>query len=372
MPIALMPDATTPPWPTQPEVGASRDSSGREVEQSNASISSTQYVSQAMPIGGLAGFRGGNAAERLVAFVMAGRFLVSHTAICLAWWGPAFPARATAPTTFALPDFRGRSGVGAGTVTDQGGLAFGSFGFATKWEEGSFTRPSRRPTCQPTTGHRQHPGLGHSHGGATVSAGGHSHTTDAQGNHSHGGITGTESATHFHGGTTDLAGEHTHPYLMATPGSGSLAAGGSGHDGAHGERHVEPPARPTTSTLSRPAAKTRRTPTSSRRTGCTPTPPRSWPITSTSSTLTAGTRTTVNLGGGGVPMLVLSPTLTITKIVYAGTQAATSLAALDAAAVEAEGTDGELAAIREELAALRALLMPATRRVMSSPSRGPH
>ncbi len=71
-------------------------------------------------------------------------------------------------------------------------------------------------------------------------------------------------------------------------------------------------------------------------------------------------------------MLVLSPVLTITKIVYAGTQAATSLAALDAAAVEAEGTDGELAAIREELAALRALLMPATRRVMSSPSRGPH
>jgi hypothetical protein len=81
----------------------------------------------------------------------------------------------------------------------------------------------------------------------------------------------------------------------------------------------------------------------------------------------------VSLGGGGVPMLVLSPVLTITKIIYAGNQASTR-AVLDAAPAPASFADpaDEMAAIRDELAALKALLMPATRRVMSSPSRGPH
>jgi hypothetical protein len=64
--------------------------------------------------------------------------------------------------------------------------------------------------------------------------------------------------------------------------------------------------------------------------------------------------------------------LVVTKIIHAGNQASTrALAASAPATAFADPTD-EMAAIREELATLRALLMPATRRVMSSPARGPH
>jgi hypothetical protein len=79
----------------------------------------------------------------------------------------------------------------------------------------------------------------------------------------------------------------------------------------------------------------------------------------------------MTLGGGGQPFDVLSPILVVTKIIYAGKQASTR-AALDAASVAPAATDStdEMAAIREELAALRALFAPAARRVPTTPLRG--
>ena len=360
-----MPDATTPVLGlVQPEVGASRDSWGAKWNN-NASILD-QYVSQAMPVGGLLDFAGGTPPSGWLACDGRAISRVTYSDL-FGVVGTAFGA-GDGSTTFLLPDFRGRSGVGAGTVTDQGGLTFG-FGFATKWGFVYQTvAQSNLPAYNLVTDYQG----SHSHGGASVAAGGHSHTTDAQGSHSHGGITGTESATHFHGGATDLAGEHQHAYLMATPGSGSLAAGGSAtvtptlsatsNGGLANHQH-------TFTTGGENTTHTHLIQTDGLHTHTTTF------IGDHQHGITADGYHghNVNLGGGGVPMLVLSPVLTVTKIVYAGNQASTR-AVLDAAPAPASFADpaDEMAAIRDELAALKALLMPATRRVMSSPSRGPH
>ena len=358
-----MPDATTPILGlTQPEVGASRDSWGAKWNN-NASILD-QYVSQAMPIGGLLDFAGGTPPSGWL--VCDGRAISRVTYSNLfTVLGTAFGAGDGA-TTFALPDFRGRSGVGAGTVTDQGGLAFG-FGFATKWGFVYQTvAQANLPAYNLVTDGQGY----HAHGGATVGAGGHSHTTDAQGNHSHGGITTNNNFDHYHTAVTDLQGDHQHTYGAWFQQAGNFIQGASGTQGAMNNNvtSVNGAHQHNITTSGASTAHSHLIATDGLHAHTT-----TLIGDHQHGLLADGTHAhNVNLGGGGVPMLVLSPVLTITKIVYAGTQAATSLAALDAAAVEAEGTDSELAAIREELAALRALLMPATRRVMSSPSRGPH
>ena len=348
-----------------PVVGASRDTWGALLNENFSTLD--QYVSQAMPIGGLLDFAGGTPPSGWL--VCDGRAISRVTYSNLfAVLGTAFGA-GDGSTTFLLPDFRGRSGVGAGTVTDQGGLPFG-FGFATKWGFVYQTvAQTNLPAYNLVTVSTQ---AGHSHGGASVAAGGHSHTTDAQGNHSHGGITGTESATHFHGGTTDLAGEHQHAYLMATPGSGSLAAGGTAtvtptlsatsNGGLANHQH-------TFTTGGENTTHTHLIQTDGLHAHTAAFVADHQHVINVDGTH----QHNVSLGGGGVPMLVLSPVLTITKIVYAGTQASTR-AVLDAAPAPASFADpaDEMAAIRDELAALKALLMPATRRVMSSPPRGPH
>jgi microcystin-dependent protein len=359
-----MPDATTPVLGlTQPEVGASRDSWGAKTNANWATLD--QYVSQAMPIGGLLDFAGGTPPSGWL--VADGRAISRTTYSALfAVLGTAFGA-GDGSTTFALPDFRGRSGVGAGTVTDQGGLTFG-FGFATKWGYVYQTvAQSNLPNYTLTTN-----AVGaHNHGSTTSLEGPWFVATDNQGSHSHGGITSAETATHSHSGTTDLAGEHTHPYLMATPGGGSLAAGGSATTG---------PAATGTSTSG--LADHQHTFTTNTESATHAhliqtdgLHAHNVAITAHAHFITAdgGHAHNVSLGGGGVPMLVLSPVLTVTKIIYAGNQASTR-AVLDAVPAPGSFTDAndELAAIREELAALKALLMPATRRVMSSPSRGPH
>jgi microcystin-dependent protein len=320
-----------------------------------------------MPIGGLLDFAGGTPPS--------GWLTCDGRAISRVTYSDLFGVVGTAfgagdgSTTFLLPDFRGRSGVGAGTVTDQGGLAFG-FGFATKWGFVYQTvAQANLPAYNLVTDYQGT----HSHGGASVAAGNHTHSTDAQGQHSHGGQTTTESVTHFHAGTTDLQGDHQHSVPGTWEGTGNSNrntsfSGGFGEvsnpltsvNGAH-QHNV------TTNTesafhvhfISADGNHGHNI---------------SYPGDHQHGIYADGNHGhNVNLGGGGQPMLVLSPVLTVTKIVYAGTQASTR-AVLDAAPAPASFADAndEMAAIRDELAALKALLMPATRRVMSSPSRGPH
>jgi microcystin-dependent protein len=359
-----MPDATTPVLGlTQPEVGASRDSWGAKWNN-NASILD-QYVSQAMPIGGLLDFAGGTPPSGWLACDGRAISRVTYSDL-FAVVGVVFGA-GDGSTTFALPDFRGRSGVGVGTVTDQGGLTFG-FGFGTKWGFVYQTvAQSNLPAYNLVTDYQG----SHSHGGASVAAGGHSHTTDAQGNHSHGGATAGENALHYHTGTTDLQGDHQHSYSAWFQQAGNFIAGGGGTQGAmnSGLTSVNGAHQHNFQTSTESNAHAHAIPLDGLHAHTTTF------IGDHQHGITADGYHghNVNLGGGGVPMLVLSPVLTITKIIYCGNQASTR-AVLDAAPAPASFADpgDEMAAIREELAALKALLMPATRRVMSSPSRGPH
>jgi microcystin-dependent protein len=316
-----------------------------------------------MPIGGLLDFAGGTPPSGWL--VCDGRAISRVTYSDLfGVVGTAFGAGDGA-TTFLLPDFRGRSGVGAGTVTDQGGLTFG-FGFATKW---GYVYQTVAQTNLPNYNLTVSTQAGHSHGGASVSAGGHTHGIDAQGNHSHGGAS-YPAGDHQHTGSTNFTGEHTHQYLQATTGGGSLAAGGSA---------TTVPAQTATSNAG--AANHAHSFTSDVAGAHQHNIALDGLHAHTAAfvadhqhviNVDGGHTHTVNLAGGATPMLVLSPVLTITKIVYAGTQASTR-AVLDAAPAPGSFTDAndEMAAIREELAALRAILAPA-RRVPRSPTRSTH
>ena len=204
----------------------------------------------------------------------------------------------------------GRSGVGAGTVTDQGGLAFG-FGYATKWGYVYQTiTQNNLPNYNLVTNLQGT----HSHRRGIAAAGRGNLGTDAQGTHSHLGQTGGSTSDHTHSGVTNFTGEHTHQYLQATTGSGSLAAGGSAmtiaaqtatsNGGAANHQHSF-----TTGGFSNDHAH---------------------PITADGNhahnvTISAHTHAiiadgshahNVSLGGGGVPMIVMGPTLTVTKIIY--------------------------------------------------------
>ena len=356
-----MPDTFTPALNlTKPEVGASRDSWGSKTNLNWDTLD--QFVSQAMPIGSILDFAGPNAPSGWL--ICDGRTIsrVTYSAL-FAVIGTAWGV-GDGSTTFALPDTRGRSGVGAGTVTDQGGLAFG-FGYATKWGYVYQTiTQNNLPNYMLTTTSV----ADHNHTGST-SASAVSGMTDSQGQHSHLGQTGGSTSDHTHSGVTNFTGEHTHQYLQATTGSGSLAAGGSAmtiaaqtatsNGGAANHQHSF-----TTGGFSNDHAH-----------AITADGSHAHNVNVAAHThginFDGGHAHTMTLGGGGVPMVVMSPTLTVTKIIYAGSQASTR-AALDAASVAPSAADStdEMAAIREELAALRALFAPAARRVPTTPLRG--
>jgi hypothetical protein len=80
----------------------------------------------------------------------------------------------------------------------------------------------------------------------------------------------------------------------------------------------------------------------------------------------------VTLGGAGGLFEVLNPVLVVTKIIYAGQEAAIVTAADIAPAPTSTDTHAEIEALREEIAALRSLFETPRARMLSAPSRGPH
>jgi hypothetical protein len=68
----------------------------------------------------------------------------------------------------------------------------------------------------------------------------------------------------------------------------------------------------------------------------------------------------------------LSPVAVVTKIIYAGSEAAIVTAADIAPAPASPDTHQEIENLREEIAALRALFETPRARMLSAPSRGPH
>ena len=351
-----MPDTFTPQLSLcQPEVGASRDSWGSKWNQ-NATILD-QFVSQAMPVGAILDYAGTTPPSGWM--VADGRLISRVTysdlfAVLGTTWGSG-----DGSTTFALPSLNGRSTVGPGTVIDQIGTSTTftlgqQFGMVYNYISQAYLPAYNLVTDFQGT---------HSHGGASQAAGAIG-STDSQGLHTH---TTDLFPAHTHTGVTDLFPAHTHGYQAAliqagSPVGGSVATtmnnqiGQTDAQGAHTHALGINPAGAHTHQTDAQGYHGHNVSVQAH----------------THGIISDGNHAhNVNLGGGGNPFEVMSPILVVTKIIYCGQQASTRTA-LDAASVAPSATDStdEMAAIREELAALRALFAPAARRVPTTPLRG--
>jgi microcystin-dependent protein len=359
-----MPDTTTAVLALiKPEVGASRDSWGSKTNINWDTLDT--YVSQSAPIGMIADFAGPNAPSGWL--IADGRLISRVTYSNLFAVIGTYYGAGDGSTTFALPSLNGRSTVGPGTVIDQIGT---STAYALGQKFGNVYNNITQAYLPAYNLVTDYQGT-HSHSGVTTTAGPWSAPTDVNGQHTHGDFTGPISADHTHSGVTNFTGEHTHQVLEAGHSGGNIATGSGAGNAAVA-----------TSTSGGGAANHQHSFT----TGGSSSGHYHQIYGDGSHAHTATVPAhqhgiyadgnhahNVNLGGGGYPFEVLNPILVVTKIIYAGQQASTR-AVLDAAPAPASFADAndEMAAIREELAALKALLMPATRRVISSPSRGPH
>jgi microcystin-dependent protein len=341
-----------------PTVGADRDTWGAEL---NANWSSAdKLISQAMPIGVIADFAGSAAPSGWL--ICDGRLLSRTTysslfAVLGTQWGAG-----DGSTTFGLPAVNGRALIGPGAGTDAQGASY-SYAFAQLL--GSVAAPISQSNLPNYAMATDAQGV-HSHGGATAAGGSHTHGMDSQGSHSHSGLTGYENASHVHTGTVDSAGSHYHTVNVTNTGGGTVsfsyggvvASGYTDTAGAHTHTFTTGGQNPYHQhAISVDGAHVHNITYSGNLT---------LPINPD------GSHThTVMLGGGGVALPILTPVLVVTKIIYAGSQAAT-LMALATSAPSALGAEAEMADIRAELAQLRALIGGRIQRTISAPMRGSH
>jgi microcystin-dependent protein len=206
-----------------PEVGASRDSWGAKLSSNFETLD--EFVSMAMPVGVVADFAGPNPPPGWLACdgrqVSRTTYSQLFAAIGTAW------GNGDGSTTFNLPPANGRAAIGAGTVTDTNGISR-AYTFASR--TGTLTYTLKQVNLPNFTLYSDPTG-DHSHGGVSGASGSHAHTTDMQGVHSHDtGGTGfgtTSAGDHMHAGGTDAQGNHTHTVGLWNLGTGA-AAGGTG------------------------------------------------------------------------------------------------------------------------------------------------
>jgi microcystin-dependent protein len=357
-----MADAYTPSLALiQPEVGASRDSWGSKWNQ-NATIID-QFVSQFCVVGMIADFAGPTAPSGWL--VADGRFVSRTTysklfAVIGTYWGAG-----DGSTTFALPNMKGRSGVGPGTFTDESGASY-TLGFTSL--QGFVTRTITQTYLPAYNLVSDSQGF-HSHTGGTGAAGAHAHYTDGQGTHGHGG---SYLPDHAHGGYTDGQGAHNHTYARPNEGVGATFGGATvasgtafgfsgyftGDIGAHTHNIQTYGSGNLTLVIASDGNHAHTTNTVGDHNHYIP-----------GDGIHAHN---VNLGGGGTSLKTLSPIAVVTKIIYAGSEAAIVTAADIASAPASSDTHQEIENLREEIAALRALFETPRARMLSAPSRGPH
>jgi len=218
-----MPDTYTPNLAlVKPEVGASRDSWGSKLNANADTLD--KLVSQAMPIGAILDFAGPNAPPGWL--ICDGRWISRVTFSALfsvigTWWGTG-----DGSTSFALPAPNGRVSIGAGHLwgDDQGNP--GDYGLAgyigAQYRQIAKAHLPNYNMVSDSQGY-------HAHGGVTVGAGGHTHTTDVQGSHNHdtGGTAGGASpgGAHRHDGNTDGQGSHAHNVVLPNQSAGTSGGG---------------------------------------------------------------------------------------------------------------------------------------------------
>jgi microcystin-dependent protein len=195
-----MPDTTTPNFGlVQPEVGASRDTWGTKWNQ-NATILD-QFLSYAMPIGAIIDFAGPQAPPGWL--ICDGRLISRVTysqlfAVISTYWGAG-----DGTTTFALPPTPGRASIGPGQVIDELGNSL-TFSFTqTKGLLNQGLTRANLPNVNLLTDVQGY----HNHTGATAPGGSHTHSTDTQGGHYHAGAYLADPAR---SGATDGQGQHQH------------------------------------------------------------------------------------------------------------------------------------------------------------------
>jgi microcystin-dependent protein len=358
-----MADAYTPSLALiQPEVGASRDTWGTKWNQ-NATIID-QFVSRFCVVGMIADFAGPTPPS---GWLIADGRTVSRTtysklfAVIGTYWGAG-----DGSTTFGLPNMNGRAGIGPGAMTDALGYTY-NFTFTQKHGVSyQIIQQTHLPAYNLVTDAQGY----HSHGGSTQASGAHAHTTDAQGTHSHGGGTSNNNVDHTHAGVTDAQGDHSHS-ITAPAGSGVAAGGISAIAGGSAGGYTTSVNGIHQHNVSVGGASTAHSHTIFGDGSHAHT-------TNTAADHAHGIwgdgshQHNVNLGGGGQSLYVQSPALVITKIIYAGAEAAIVTAADIAAAPTSPDTHQEIENLREEIAALRSLFETPRARMLSAPSRGPH
>jgi microcystin-dependent protein len=324
----------------KPEIGASRDSWGAKWNDNADTLD--EFVSMSMPLGSLLDYAGPTPPP---GWLIADGRAVSRTTyselfqVLQTYWGSG-----DGSTTFNLPNFGGRVAVGAGAVTDENGTP-GNYIFSSRL--GVQLRQVVQANLPSINLSVTSAGT-HSHAGATAAGGTHYHTTDAQGAHNHDtGGTGfgtTIQGDHAHSGGTDSQGAHNHTVGLWNFGTGAAGGATGVISDAFGAANY-------TTSINGAHVHAINTNTTGGHAHYL-----YWAAAHAHTTTTIGDHThaigadgnhthTVALGGSNQGLDIRQPLAVVTKIIYAGAQAA------PAAATAA---------------------VPLVRRLMSAPMRGTH